>query len=91
VGIFRDYPLKTRTSKQHIGEILGYEIIPSHPLKYPRSKQGLMQIERKISVESIFMIFGLAAGVVGVLALTADLTRAQHSNELDGRDGGTWR
>jgi hypothetical protein len=24
-----------------MGEILGYEIIPSHPLKYPRSKQGL--------------------------------------------------
>jgi hypothetical protein len=42
VGISRDYPLKTRTSKQPIGEIPGYEIIPSHPLKYPRSKQGLM-------------------------------------------------
>jgi hypothetical protein len=41
VGISRDYPLKTRTSKQPIGEILGIEIIPSHPLKYPRSKQGL--------------------------------------------------
>jgi hypothetical protein len=42
VGISRDYPRKTRTSKQPIGEIPGYEIIPSHPLKYPRSKQGLM-------------------------------------------------
>jgi hypothetical protein len=41
VGISRDYPPKTRTSKQPIGEILGYEIIPSHPHKYPRSKQGL--------------------------------------------------
>jgi hypothetical protein len=41
VGISRDYPLKTRTSKQPIGEIPGYEIIPSHPLKYPRIKQGL--------------------------------------------------
>jgi hypothetical protein len=41
VWISRDYSLKTRTSKQPIGEILGYEIIPSHPLKYPRSKQGL--------------------------------------------------
>jgi hypothetical protein len=41
VGISRDYPLKTRTSKQPTGEIPGYELIPSHPLKYPRSKQGL--------------------------------------------------
>jgi hypothetical protein len=41
VGISRDYPRKTRTSKQPIVEIPGYEIIPSHPLKYPRSKQGL--------------------------------------------------
>jgi hypothetical protein len=32
VGISRDYLLKTWTSKQTIGEILGYEIIPSHPL-----------------------------------------------------------
>jgi hypothetical protein len=40
--ISRDYPLKIRTSKQPIGEILGYELIPSHPLKYPKSKQGLM-------------------------------------------------
>jgi hypothetical protein len=41
VGISRDYPLKTQTSKQPIGKVPGYEIIPSHPLKYPRSKQGL--------------------------------------------------
>jgi hypothetical protein len=41
VGISRDYPLKTRTSKQPIGKIPGYEIIPSHPLKYTKSKQGL--------------------------------------------------
>jgi hypothetical protein len=38
-GISRDYPLKIRTSKQSIGEIPGFEIIPSHPLKYLRSKQ----------------------------------------------------
>jgi hypothetical protein len=42
VGISRDYPLKIRTSKQPIGEIPGFEIISSHPLKYPRSKQGLI-------------------------------------------------
>jgi hypothetical protein len=41
VGISRDYPLKTQTSKQPNGEIPEIEIIPSHPLKYPRSKQGL--------------------------------------------------
>jgi hypothetical protein len=41
VGISRDYPLKTRTSKQPTGEISGYKLIPFHPLKYPRSKQGL--------------------------------------------------
>jgi hypothetical protein len=41
VGISRDYPLKIRSSKQPIGEIPGYEIIPSHPLKYSISKQGL--------------------------------------------------
>jgi hypothetical protein len=41
VGISRDYPLKTRTSKQPIKEILRYKIILSHPLKYSRSKQGL--------------------------------------------------
>jgi hypothetical protein len=43
MGISRDYPLKTRTSKQPIREISGFEIIPSHPLKYPRSKQGLKE------------------------------------------------
>jgi hypothetical protein len=43
VGISRDYPLKTRTSKQPIREIPGFEIIPYHPLKYPRSKQGLKE------------------------------------------------
>jgi hypothetical protein len=41
VGIFRNYPLKTRTSKQPNGEIPRYKIIHSHPLKYPRSKQDL--------------------------------------------------
>jgi hypothetical protein len=44
VGISRDHPLKTRTSKQPIEEVLGYEIIISHPLKYPRSKQGLTDL-----------------------------------------------
>jgi hypothetical protein len=41
VGISRNYSLKTRSSKQPTGKISGYEIIPSHPLKYPRSKQDL--------------------------------------------------
>jgi hypothetical protein len=41
VGISRDYPLKIRTSKQPIRKIPGFEIIPSHLLKYARSKQGL--------------------------------------------------
>jgi hypothetical protein len=41
VGISWDYPLQTRTSKQPIRVILGYRIIPSNPLKYPGSKQGL--------------------------------------------------
>jgi hypothetical protein len=52
VGISRDYPLKTRTSKQPIGKIPGYEIIPSHPLKYLRSKQGLrgrQSVKRRVS------------------------------------------
>jgi hypothetical protein len=43
MGISRDYPLKTQTSKQPIGKISEYKIIPSHPLKYSRSKQGLKQ------------------------------------------------
>jgi hypothetical protein len=38
MGISRDYPLKTQSSKQPIGKIPEYEIILSHPLKYPRSK-----------------------------------------------------
>jgi hypothetical protein len=41
MGISRDYPLKTRNSKQPIGKIPRFKIIPFHPLKYPRSKQGL--------------------------------------------------
>jgi hypothetical protein len=44
VGISQDYPLKTRTSKQPIREIPRYEIISSHSLKYPRSKQGLTML-----------------------------------------------
>jgi hypothetical protein len=33
VEISRDYPLKTRTSKQPIGEIPGYKIIPLNTLE----------------------------------------------------------
>jgi hypothetical protein len=57
VGISRDYPLKTRTSKQPIGEILGIKIISSHPLKYPRSKQGL-------TVEKLTMLGSIVVDVV---------------------------
>jgi hypothetical protein len=49
VGISRDYPLKTRTSKQPMEEILGYKIIPSHPFKYPRSKQDLTHVNATLS------------------------------------------
>jgi hypothetical protein len=41
VEISQNYSLKTRTNKQPIGKIPGFDIISSHPLKYPRSKQGL--------------------------------------------------
>jgi hypothetical protein len=41
VGISRDYLLKTWINKQPTEEIPEYELIPSYPLKYPRSKQGL--------------------------------------------------
>jgi hypothetical protein len=44
--ISRDYPLKTWISKQPIGKVTGYEIIPFHSLKYPRSKQGLTNLEQ---------------------------------------------
>jgi hypothetical protein len=44
VGISQDYPLKTRPSKQPTGDISGYGIILSNPLKYPRSKQGLRNL-----------------------------------------------
>jgi hypothetical protein len=43
-GDIQDYSLKTRTNKQPIGKIPGYEIILSHSLKYPRSKQGLRRL-----------------------------------------------
>jgi hypothetical protein len=45
VGIFRNYPFKTRNSKQSIRKISGYEIIPFYLLKYPRSKQNLSGAE----------------------------------------------
>jgi hypothetical protein len=41
-GISRDYPFKIRPSKQFIGEISEYGIIPSHPLKYLRSKKAFI-------------------------------------------------
>jgi hypothetical protein len=44
MAISRDYPHQTRPSKQTIGEILGYRIIPTKPLKYLRSKQDLKYI-----------------------------------------------
>jgi hypothetical protein len=50
VEISRDYPLKTRTSKQPIREVPGYEIISFHPLKYPRSKQGLREPSKQLSL-----------------------------------------
>jgi hypothetical protein len=62
VGISRDYPLKIRTSKQPIGEISGYEIIPSHPLKYPKSKQGLaapVGIKQSLSRPPVFLSWQL--------------------------------
>jgi hypothetical protein len=39
VGIYREYPLQTRLSKQPIGDFLGCGIIHSDPLKYTRSKK----------------------------------------------------
>jgi hypothetical protein len=53
--IFRGYFLQTRPSKQPIREILGYKIIPSNPLKYPRSKQALNVMH--------FMSLGLMASL----------------------------
>jgi hypothetical protein len=47
VGISQDYPIKTQTSKQSIGEIPRFKIIPFHPLKYPRSKQGLRDLRQR--------------------------------------------
>jgi hypothetical protein len=40
-GISRDYFIQNRRSKHTSGDFLGYKIIPSHPHKYTRSKQGL--------------------------------------------------
>jgi hypothetical protein len=54
VRIFQNYPLKTRTSKQSIGEIRGYEIISFHLHKYPRSKQSLDVSRRP---RRIFLLF----------------------------------
>jgi hypothetical protein len=48
VRISQNYFLKTRSSKQPIEEISGYEIIPLHPLN-PRSKQGLKKKETLFS------------------------------------------
>jgi hypothetical protein len=41
VRISQDYPFKIWPSKQPTGKILGYGIIPTHPLKYSRSNQDL--------------------------------------------------
>jgi hypothetical protein len=61
VGISRNYPLKTRSSKQPTGEIPGYEIIPSHPLKYPRSKQGLTCEALTLTVSLSVLIWSFSA------------------------------
>jgi hypothetical protein len=47
VEIFRDYPLQIHRSKLTSGDFPGLRIIPSHPLKYTRSKQGLKRGEDK--------------------------------------------
>jgi hypothetical protein len=39
--ISQNYSLKSQPSKHPIMDILGYGIILSDPLKYPRSTQGL--------------------------------------------------
>jgi hypothetical protein len=49
VGISWNYPRKPRTSKQPIGKIPGYEIIRSHPLKYPTSKQDRRDVLQYIN------------------------------------------
>jgi hypothetical protein len=41
VGISRDYPLKTQTSKQPTGEISGYELIPPIPLNTLKVNKAL--------------------------------------------------
>jgi hypothetical protein len=38
-GISRDYLVQNRRSKWTSGDFPGYEIIPSHPHKYLRSKK----------------------------------------------------
>jgi hypothetical protein len=66
VGLSWDYPLKTRTNKQPIGEVPGYEIILSHPLKYPRSKRGLNQYGSTVFPKTSFGGSDLASIVLGV-------------------------
>ena len=46
MGIFGDYPIRTRRSKRYTWDFPGFKIIPSDPLIYTRSKQGLKGIER---------------------------------------------
>jgi hypothetical protein len=43
VEISQDYPLKTRTSKQPIREVSGYEIIPSNTLEVNKASEGRKQ------------------------------------------------
>jgi hypothetical protein len=86
VGISRDYPLKTRTSKQPTGKILGYKLIPSHPLKYLRSKQGLMQAKTINSnvcqyvllpqLQRHRLLYALPAYAMGAMELPPALLRA---------------
>jgi hypothetical protein len=73
VGISRDYPLKTRTSKQPIREIPGYEIIPSHPLKYPRSKQGLKEKNTKANTWHFNYLVDIAKCMFGCMNWSLEL------------------
>jgi hypothetical protein len=59
VGISQDYSLKTQTNKQPIRKISGYKIISSHPLKYPRSKQGLRKVVEPLIPPVWCVVFSL--------------------------------
>jgi hypothetical protein len=79
VGISRNYPLKTRTSKQLIGKIPGFEIILSHPVRYPRSKQGLsaeVRGGREAARTGFLQVGGPAGGDTDVLLTCTPANRA---------------